>query len=97
MLGEHDGLKPLLTYWNRTKADAARDRLVYRAIAVSDDAAYIGQLRTIYARLGDDDDKGEFYWTIRIMSGDEILAFREQIRKEVGIENLKNSQGRFSF
>jgi hypothetical protein len=97
LLDEPEGLKPLLAYWNRAKPDAARDRLVYRAIAVGDDAAYIGQLRTIYARLADDEAKGEFYWTIRIMSGDEILAFREQIRKEVGIEKLKSSQNRFSF
>ena len=31
----------------------------------------------------------DFYWTIRIMSGPEILKFRKQIRDEVGMENLR--------
>jgi hypothetical protein len=31
----------------------------------------------------------DFYWTIRIMSGPEILRFRKQIREEVSADNLR--------
>jgi hypothetical protein len=29
----------------------------------------------------------EFYWTIRIMGGPEILEFRKRLRREIGITN----------
>ena len=31
----------------------------------------------------------EFYWTIRIMTGPDILKFRKQIRDEVGMNQLQ--------
>ncbi|MEN6407106.1 MAG: HEAT repeat domain-containing protein [Thermoguttaceae bacterium] len=84
LLGESDAIEPLLQYWRRNEAgsDPWR-RLVYRAIAVLDDPKYIGVLREIYAKL-DGYEVSEFYWTIRIMSGPEILKFRKQIRSERG-------------
>jgi hypothetical protein len=42
-------------------------------------------LRGIYSKL-DDYEISEFYWTIRIMSGPEILKFRKQIRDEKGAQ-----------
>ncbi|MDA1054309.1 MAG: HEAT repeat domain-containing protein [Planctomycetota bacterium] len=82
------GIEPLLRYWRAEDASDELDRLVYRAIAVLDDPRHIPVLKQIYARL-EESDKPEFYWTIRIMSGPEILAFRKQIREEVGMSNLK--------
>ena len=80
LLGDHDGLEPLLKYWREKQRDSDRwAKLVYRAIAVIDDPKYIPVLREIYAKLGKYDMK-EFYWTIRIMSGAEILDFRKQVR-----------------
>ena len=79
----------MLAYWqDKAKDDESVTKLVYRSIAILDDSSRIGVLREIYAKL-DRYDMSEFYWTIRIMSGPEILAFRRQIREEVGIENLR--------
>ena len=83
------------TAWSRccnTGGSTARTRsewkkLVYRAIAVIDDPKYIPVLREIYGKL-EQYEMSEFYWTIRIMSGPEILAFRKQIRDEVGASQL---------
>jgi hypothetical protein len=33
--------------------------------------------------------RSEFYWTIRIMTGPEILKFRKQIRDEIGMGQLQ--------
>lgn len=86
----HDsaGIEPLLLYWRAQPTSNELDRLVYRAIAVLDDPRHIPTLKQIYARL-DSGNKDEFYWTVRIMSGSEILAFRKQIREEIGMSNLK--------
>ncbi len=86
--GEPAGLKPLLEYWRQhRKEDYRVDRLAYRAISKLDDSSQISALETIYADLGEY-EKRQFYWTIRIMSGREILRFRKRIRDEVGMENL---------
>ncbi len=88
MFDEADGLRPLLRYWHGKEKDEALDRLVYRAIALLDDSAHIAELRTIYGRL-DEYDISQFYWTIRIMSGPQILRFRKEIRDKVGAEKLQ--------
>ena len=82
------GLEPLLRYWRSQPASDELDRLVYRAVAVLDDPQQVPVLKQIYARL-EEYNKQQFYWTVRIMSGSEMLAFRKQIREEVGMSNLK--------
>ncbi|MHB0957776.1 MAG: HEAT repeat domain-containing protein [Pirellulaceae bacterium] len=89
LLGEPDGLEPLLTYWRSQTRTTSLDRLVYRAIAVRDDPQYIPILRDIYARLRQEWELKQFYWTVRIMSGPEILEFRKRLRREIGITNLQ--------
>jgi hypothetical protein len=89
LFGEADGLEPLLRYWHAQKGNEQLDRLVYRSIAVLDDPSYIPILREIYSRLKDESDVSEFYWTIRAMSGPEILQFRKRLRREVGMSNLQ--------
>jgi hypothetical protein len=67
-------------------------RLVYRAIARGDDSSRVGVLNDIYGRLHTDDHSHflpEFYWTIRSMTGPEILELRKTMRDEVGVENLR--------
>ncbi len=84
VLGESEGIEPLVEYWRRHGTDSSQwRRLVYRAIAVIDDPKYIAVLREIYGKLSEY-EVSEFYWTIRIMSGPEILKFRKQIRDEKG-------------
>ncbi len=89
LLGEKEGLDPLLRYWRGQDGDDDRvSRLVYRAVAVLDDSRQIIVLEEIYDRL-DRWEMQDFYWTIRIMSGPEILRFRKRIRDEVGMSNLQ--------
>jgi hypothetical protein len=89
LFGEREGLGVLLRYWrSRPEPDESLDRLVYRAIAVTDDPQYIPLLRGILQRL-DEGNASEFYWTIRIMGGPEILQFRKEVRAKYGIEHLR--------
>ena len=89
LFGEPEGLPPLLRFWRSLKSpDASVTRLVYRAIAALDDPAHLPELREIYAQLSKA-DASEFYWTIRSMTGPEILQFRRLIRQEVGMSQLK--------
>ena len=88
LLGEPDGMDPLLRYWRQHDKDSNEwKRHVYRAIAALDDPKYVPVLREIYAALHEY-EMSEFYWTIRIMSGPEILKLRKQIREEVGTSQL---------
>jgi HEAT repeat protein len=89
LFGEPEGLPPLLQYWRSLKTpDAGITRLVYRAITALDDPAQLPVLREIYGQLSKA-DTSEFYWTIRSMTGPEILQFRRLIRQEIGISQLK--------
>jgi hypothetical protein len=93
LLDRPEGLPHLLAYW-RTRAVNDPDwmRLVYRAVTRLDDAAQIPALKEIYARLNNDQNRyflSEFYWTIRSMTGPEILPLRKTIRDEVGVQNLR--------
>lgn len=93
LLGEPEGLPPLMAYWqNAAQREPAWSRLVYRAIANLDDATQIPVLKEIYQQLNTDSLRHvipEFYWTIRVMTGPEILAFRKQIRDEIGMDQLQ--------
>jgi hypothetical protein len=74
------GMPQLLRYWHKKgKENASLSRLVYRAVAVLDDPKYLPVLRQIYGMTPEPESK-DFYWTIRIMSGPEILKFRKEIR-----------------
>jgi HEAT repeat protein len=89
LLGEKEGVGPLLQYWQAGQEENEElSRLVYRAIAAVNDSTRVSVLEAIYGRL-DEWDVREFYWTIRIMSGPEILRLRKKIRDEVGMSNLR--------
>ena len=89
VMGQSRGLEPLLRYAQQQgKSDSRLQRLAYRAIAALDDSNQVPLLRKIYAGLGQY-EVSEFYWTIRIMTGPEILKFRKQIRDEVGMNQLQ--------
>ncbi len=89
LMGESRGLEPLLRYAElQGKSNSRLQRLAYRAIAVLDDSDQIPLLRKIYAGL-ERYEVSEFYWTIRIMTGPEVLKFRKQIRDEVGMNQLQ--------
>jgi thioredoxin-like negative regulator of GroEL/HEAT repeat protein len=91
LMGESRGLGPLLRYAEQQGTnDWQTQRLAYRAIAALDDSNQVPVLKKIYAALQQQRfQMSEFYWTIRIMTGPEILAFRKQIRDEVGMDQLQ--------
>jgi HEAT repeat protein len=87
LFGESSGLETLL----RLRASAEIediDLLTYRAIATLNDSSRLPILREIYAQFSYY-ETSNFYWTIRIMSGPEILQFRKEIRDKVGMNNLR--------
>ena len=89
LLGDADGMAPLLRFWRQQRADYNEwTSLAYRAIAVADDPQYVPVLAEIYAKLKEY-EVSEFYWTIRSMSGPEILKLRKRIRDEVGMSRLQ--------
>jgi hypothetical protein len=88
LLGDGSGLEQLLAHW-RENRDTQTDRLAYRAIASLDAVEHLPELETIFATLKEDYNVREFYWTIRIMTGDKVLAFRKRIRDEVGMNRLR--------
>ena len=105
LLGDPSGMEPLLKYWRKstTKATNANsdsdgmegygvnssiNSIAYSAIASLDDPQYIPILREIYGKLGEYEVR-DFYWTIRSMTGPEILKFRKELRDKHGMENLR--------
>jgi len=80
---------PRLRYRRREgPKPAGFERLVYTAIAALDDASQIPVLQQIAEKLTSYDAR-DFYWTIRVMSGMEILRFRKQLRDRFGADNLR--------
>jgi HEAT repeat protein len=89
LMDQPDGMDALLKYWKgQPKKYNQWSRLAYRAIAVLDDPKYLPVLKEIYANL-EQYEVREFYWTIRSMTGPEILKFRKQIRDERGASELQ--------
>jgi tetratricopeptide (TPR) repeat protein len=79
LLGDAHALQALVQSWQTNNTPGRW--YVYRAIAVMDDPQYVPVLRKIYERTYQKRPAyaGSFYWTIRIMSGPEILELRRQI------------------
>lgn len=94
LLGERDAFPILYNYWKSSvHSSAAWTRLVYRAISFLDDDRFIPDLIWIYENqlLPEpySDSMKEFYWTIRIMTGPQILELRKRVRDEVGMDSLR--------
>jgi hypothetical protein len=90
LLDQTEELGPLLAPWEAEPEDPMARRLLVRAIAYLDDPANLPLLERIYASLKDSpSEAGDFYWTIRIMHGPEVLALRKRIRDELGIDRLR--------
>lgn len=93
LLGERSGLDPLLKHYRGEHNDrSAVRRLVYRALAVINDDAYLPLLTEMYREMRAErysSDMREFYWTIRSMESEKVAAFRKVIRTEVGMDSLR--------
>ncbi len=88
VMEDPQGMPGLIEYYREQPDADSRKRLVYRAIAALDDSDRLPILKTIYQGL-DTYDMDEFYWTIRIMSGPEVLKFRKEIRDRLGMNILR--------
>jgi HEAT repeat protein len=100
LLDREEGLQPLLRYWDaHGTQDAMLSRLVYRAVAQLNAESQVPLLARIYQQFHNPDADAEsqgssdfsikdFYWTIRTMTGPQVLALRKKIREEVGVGSL---------
>ena len=94
LFDDPSGMEKLLQFRRKDKKgdgffDEDRlDRLTYRAIAVLNDPKHVPVLEEIYAGMAEF-KVAEFYWTIRIMSGTEVVLLRKKIRDKVGMSNLR--------
>jgi hypothetical protein len=85
------GLDRLVDYWRgQAKDDQSVKRLVYRAVSALDDDNRTPLLEEVYRTYSRDDYwLRDYYWTIRGMSGPNVIKLRKVIRDEVGMDHLK--------
>ncbi len=93
LAGDPKGLESLEPVWRKEGlTDDPWMRLVYRAVTRINDDKNTKILEEIYKAVGRDRtwELREFYWTIRSMTGENILKLRKKIRDEVGMDNLRS-------
>jgi HEAT repeat protein len=84
------GLDPLVGYWRLNQSDQRARRMVYRAAAALNDDGLTPVLEEAYRSMKNQSYYArEFYWTIRGISGPNILKLRKTIRDEVGMDELQ--------
>jgi hypothetical protein len=91
LLGEPEGLEPLVRHWREQRTDESWRRLVYTAVAALADDNRTNLLEEVYRTFGREDVQPvrQFYWAIRGMEGPNALRLRKLIRHEIGMENLR--------
>ncbi|WP_417847177.1 HEAT repeat domain-containing protein [Thalassoglobus sp.] len=93
LLGETAYLPALIAVWEGNTQDERYRRLLYRALARVNDPQYFSILEQIYTQIQSQEYSEpsikEFYWTIRIMTGPEVLQLRKEIRDTHGAETLQ--------
>ena len=101
LLGDSQGLDPLLRHWRDSKTkDHAWDKKVYQAIAELGDDANVSILERIYSRAraagpssyAEAATVKDLYWSIRGMEGPNARRLRQRIRSEVGMPALRGEQ-----
>lgn len=96
LLKDPSGMEAVLRYWNSLPKNAddwsnmEAGKIVYRAIAASNDDQYVPALQEIYGLMKSQTwQLRDFYWTIRSMTGPQALELRRRIRSEVGMSSLR--------
>ena len=91
LMKESKEIDTLLEYFAENDSDEVA-KLVYQAISVIDDDKLSSHLDEIYEQHAKDSNwfAGPFYWTIRPMSGQNVLKLRSRMRREIGLENLNS-------
>ncbi|MCE9546275.1 MAG: HEAT repeat domain-containing protein [Planctomycetia bacterium] len=89
LFGDSRGVPLLRDQWGgQPDREDPWTRLLYQAIAASNDPQYVPMLRDIYKQLRPW-DMSDFYWTIRALKQPEIVELRAQMRREVGMDQLQ--------
>ena len=94
LFDEKTDLKPLIDFYNQHPDNVQTNKLVYRAIATTNDDDLVGVVEKIYEfneeEKDDESEIADLYWTIRPMDGDNALNLRKRIRDAQGVNRLKN-------
>ena len=91
LFDEKADLKDLIDYYKQHPENTQTNKLVYRAVAATNNDDLVSVVEKIFDFNLDDDDKSEhadLYWTIRPMDGDNALKLRKRIRVKVGTGTL---------
>ena len=91
LFDEKADLKDLIDYYKQHPENTQTNKLVYRAVAATNNDDLVGVVEKIFDFNLDDDDESEhadLYWTIRPMDGDNALKLRKRIRVKVGTGTL---------
>ncbi len=90
-MGDRSGLDSLLRTARGHDWQEQWSRMAYRAIAKINDDSMTPTLEEIYRRLSQINkyQVREMYWTIRTMTGPNILKLRKTIRDEIGMSTLQ--------
>lgn len=90
-LKDPSGLDVLVTHWReRARDDQNIRKLVYRAVVALDDDSRSPLLEEVYRSFPPKDYwLRDYYWTIRSMSGPNVVKLRKVVRDEVGMDNLR--------
>ncbi len=94
LLGDEESEETVIAFWQSSPDDAPARRMAYRAIAAGNHVQHVPVLRRMYQEMKAEEwgvDMADFYWTIRIMKGADILDLRKQIRTEQGADALKGN------
>ena len=94
LLGDPSGVDRVIAYWRHPSPDAkprSWEEAAYQSIAISNDARYVPILEEIYDSMRRERayQIRDLYWTIRSMTGPEVLKLRKRIRDEVGMDQLR--------
>ena len=92
LLHDPQGMELLLDHWRAEPGDHAAQKMLYQAITATNDPQYVPLLEDVYFQMTKAEwvpNMSDFYWTIRTMTGPEIIALRKKIRDEQGADKLR--------
>ena len=92
LLDAETDLKPLLEYWSAEPKNEDVAKLVYEAVASTNNDKLISHVEEIVDTHGERSTSfmANLYWTIRVMDGKNALKLRKKIRAKVGMSRLNN-------
>ncbi len=92
LMHDPQSLGLLIDHWHAEPADLSAQKMLYQSITATNDAQYVPVLEELYFQMTKSEwipNLGDFYWTVRAMTGPEITALREKIRDEQGADKLR--------